>query len=408
LSAQFLGSLNDNLLKMVVALAAAGAAAAGSGSSYLSLTSAVFILPYILFSGYAGFVADRFDKRRVLIVAKALEIVIMVLALGALLSGRADVLISILFLTALQATFFSPAKYGILPEMLAVPDLCRANGYLEMSRYGAIILGTVAGGVMMATWQDQPGRIGLVLIGIAAVGTLVSKRIAVVPRSGAGTRFSFNPWRETGIGLRRLARDRALWPAVAGITYFESLGALVMLNMLLVGKAVMALDDVRIGMIAAFAGIGVGCGSWLAGRLSGGERELSLVPLGALGVGVMLLRLSAATGSYPQTVAALVLLGTFGGLFLVPLNAMLQRNAAPTEKGQLIATNNFLNMLGVLAASFVLWLLHDGLGLEPNQINLAAGTTTIVAAVLLLRVRPDIAAAMFKWARVPARRRKPG
>src|SRR5260221_2014133 len=237
--AEFLGTLNDNLLKMVVTLMAAAAAAAGGGSACLSLSSAVFILPYLLFSGYAGFVADCFDKRRVLVTAKTLEIVTMLLALGALFAGRGDLLIGVLFLTALQATFFGPAKYGILPEMLPAAKLCRANGYLEMSRYAAIILGAVAGGVMAHAWQGRLARIGLVLIAVAMVGALVARRIAHVPPSRSGAQFPLNPWRETGIGLRRLASDRALWPAVTGMTCFESLGALAMLNMLLVGKEVM-------------------------------------------------------------------------------------------------------------------------------------------------------------------------
>jgi acyl-[acyl-carrier-protein]-phospholipid O-acyltransferase/long-chain-fatty-acid--[acyl-carrier-protein] ligase len=140
---QFLGAFNDNLYKIVVAMLAVHVAtSAGGGSGHLSLVGAVFILPFFLFSGYAGHIADVSSKRTVLIVTKALEIVAMALGFVAFLSGRIDLMLGVLFLMALQSTFFSPAKYGILPEMFPDRDLSRANGLLEMTTFLAIILGT--------------------------------------------------------------------------------------------------------------------------------------------------------------------------------------------------------------------------------------------------------------------------
>ena len=142
---QFLGAFNDNLYKMIVSLLAVGAAIeVGSVGAYLSAASIVFILPYLLFSGYAGFIADRIDKRTVLIAGKVFEIAVMAMAFAALVIGRIEFLFATLFLMAVQSTFYSPAKYGILPETLPATLLSRANGVLEMSRYIAVILGTVA------------------------------------------------------------------------------------------------------------------------------------------------------------------------------------------------------------------------------------------------------------------------
>jgi acyl-[acyl-carrier-protein]-phospholipid O-acyltransferase/long-chain-fatty-acid--[acyl-carrier-protein] ligase len=395
LSTQFLGALNDNLLKMVVSLLAAGSVVKSGNSGYLSLTGVVFILPYILFSGYAGFVADKFDKRSVLIVGKLLEIVVMVLALWVFVSGYDSLLILVLFLAATQATFFSPAKYGILPEILVRADLSQANGYLEMSRYTAVIVGTALGGVMLATWQDRPGLIGAFLIFIACIGAAVSLRIARASRSNCDKAFRTNPWSEVAGGIRRLVADGALWPAVAGLTYFETLGALVMLSILLAGKEFMRIDDTHISLLAALAGVGVGIGALLAGRLSRGRVELGLVPLGALGMGVSLICLSVSTGSYTRMAALLVLLGAAGGLFFVPLNALLQQNAGLKEKGHLISTNNFLNMAGVLSASGALWVLHDLFGMTPCAIVFAGGLLTLAATTLLLWLRSELALAMF-------------
>ncbi len=383
-SAQCLGSFNDNLLKMVVSLLAAGMAAKTGSSGYLSLTSAVFILPYILFSGYAGFVADRFDKRRVLILGKVLEILLMALALVALVSGQSSFLLSVLFLIATQATFFSPAKYGILPELLREKDLPEANGYLEMSRYAAVILGTATGGAMLAMWHDRPAVIGTILITVACLGAAASLKIGAPQRSRSRKPFDPNPWSEIGKGIRRLLSDGDLWPAVAGLTYFETLGSLVLLCVLMMGKESMRTDDLHIGLLGACAGIGIALGAAAAGRLSRGAIKLSLITLGACGTGVMLICLSHAAESFERSGAALLGLGAFGGLFLVPLNSMLQRNAGRTEKGRVISTNNFLNMTGVLFSSGLLWLFHDLLRMAPEQIIFFTGLTALAITVWLL------------------------
>jgi acyl-[acyl-carrier-protein]-phospholipid O-acyltransferase/long-chain-fatty-acid--[acyl-carrier-protein] ligase len=374
LAAQILGAFNDNLFKMVVSLLAVSMAIGlgGGSGAYLSLTSAVFILPYLLFSGYAGHIADRFDKRSVLVFFKMLEIAIMALALAGLMSGSIGWMIVILFLMATQSAFFSPAKYGILPEILPATQLSRANGLLEFSRYIAVILGSVGGGLLLSLAGGRPVVVGMTLILIACVGALVSLRIGAVPRSGALKTFRINPWAEIITGVRRLVADRQLGPAVAGITFFEFLGALVMLDLLLLGKDVMALDDLSVSMLVAFAGLGIGIGSFAAGRLSGDCIALGLVPIGSAGVTAALVFLSYMPHSYGWTVVGVISVGAFGGLFLVPLNTLLQHASGPREKGHLIGTNNFLNMLGVLVSSGSLWLLRDVFSITPDRILLVA------------------------------------
>src|SRR5215471_221916 len=157
-AAHFLGAFNDNVYKMVISLLAVHAASsAAGGGSQPSLIGAVFVLPFFLFSGYAGYAADVYSKRSVLVLTKALEIVVKGLGWLALLSGHSALMLGVLFLLALQATFFSPAKYSILPELVADQELSHANGFLEMSGFLAIILGTSLGGIMFAAWKNQPG-----------------------------------------------------------------------------------------------------------------------------------------------------------------------------------------------------------------------------------------------------------
>ncbi len=395
---QFLGAFNDNLYKIVVAmLAVSVATSAGGGSSYLSLAGAVFILPFFLFSGYAGHVADVFSKRSVLVVTKVLEIVAMGLGFLAFLSGRIELMLGVLFLMALQSTFFSPAKYGILPEMLPDKDLSRGNGLVEMTTFVAIIFGTSIGSLMFAAWKDRLGLIGFVLIGIAVAGTLTSLGISRVPPSGSHKPFRLNPWAEIGKGLKRLHKEKILWLTVVGIAYFWFLGALLQMDIILLGKEVMRLNDFWTGILGTFLAIGIGIGSLAAGRLSGDKVELGLVPLGSIGMGGFSILLASSASSYAQTVIALTLLGFSGGLFIVPLNALLQQKSGREEKGRLIATANFLTTVGVLLASGLLWTLSDLLQLQADRIIFIFGLFTLAATAYILTILPDFLIRFTLW-----------
>ena len=395
---QFLGAFNDNVYKIIVSMLAVNLAAhQGGGSGYLSLVGAVFILPFFLFSGYAGHFADVLNKRTVLIATKSFEIVAMTLALFAFRSGRIEPMLGILFLMALQSTFFSPAKYGILPEMLPDKDLSRANGLLEMSTFLAIIMRTSGGSIMFAVWKDRLELIGLVLITIAVAGILVSRGISRVSPSGARKPFRLNPWGEVHQGIQRIYNQDILWPTVIGITYFWFLGALFQMTLILLGKEVMELDDLWVGILGTFLAIGIGVGSIIAGRLSGDKVELGVVPLGSIGMGLASILLFFSVQSYSQIATAIVLLGFAGGFFIVPLNALLQQKSGRQEKGRLIAASNFLNAGGILLASGVFWLFRDILRIQPDQIILVFGLFTLVATFYLLSILPDFFIRFTLW-----------
>ena len=395
---QFLGAFNDNFYKMVVSMyAIAAAGSPGSAAPYLSLIGALFILPFFLFSGYAGHLADVFSKRSVLVVTKTFEIFAMVFALLAFFSGRLELTFCIVFLMALQSTFFSPAKYGILPEMLPQRDLSRGNGLLEMSTFLAIILGTAIGSIVFGLWKHHLGLIGLVLILIAVVGTATSFGIPRVPPSGSTKPFRLNPWAEIGGGISRLYHDPQLWLTVMGITYFWFIGALMQMDILLFGKEILALDDLRNGLLVTFLAIGIGIGSIAAGRLSGDKVELGLVPLGSLTMALFSLMLYVGGSSYLSAIFSLILLGFAAGLFVVPLNAMLQQRSGKKEKGQLIATNNFINTVGILLASGVFWLLRQWMQIPPDQIVMLLGLLTVAATVYMLYALPEFVVRFVIW-----------
>jgi len=397
---QFLGAFNDNLFKIVVSLLAVRLAAnAGEAGFQLALVGGIFTLPFVLFSGYAGQLADVYSKRTVLVVTKSLEIVATGLGLVAFVIGHLELTYVVLFLFALQATFFSPAKYGILPEILPDSDLSRANGVLEMSTFAAIVLGTAFGSFMFDAWHDRLWIVGVIVVVIAVAGTATSFWIPEVAAAAPGRRVSANPWSEILSGLKRLAGERVLWLTVVGISYFWFLGALLQLVMVLFGKQVMGLDDRWVGVLQTFAAIGIAVGSIAAGRLSGDKVELGLAPIGSIGMGVFAILLSRAGHSFPLAAVNLALVGFFGGLFAVPLNALLQQRSGEQEKGRLMATNNVLNMVAILLASGALSLSSSPrvFGMSPEAIILTFGSLTLVCSVYILALVPEFLIRFSLW-----------
>jgi acyl-[acyl-carrier-protein]-phospholipid O-acyltransferase/long-chain-fatty-acid--[acyl-carrier-protein] ligase len=328
---QFLGAFNDNVYKMIVSIMAVRVAGAATGSRYLAMAGAVFVIPFLVFAGYAGQLADRFSKTRVLQVSKSFEIVAMLMGLAALMSGRIDLLLVVLFLLATQANFFSPAKYGILPEMISEANLSRANGLLELTTFIAIVIGTSFGSFLYEKWQAQPARMGLTLLAIAAIGTFASFYIRRVPAAGTKEAFHWNPFHEIIEGSRAMVKEPGQALCVLGITWFWFIGAVFQLALVLAGSEVFHVSETGVGLLVAALAAGIGAGSIAAGTLSGERIELGLVPVGAFFLGVFGI-LSGTTTNYNYALIWLAGLGFSAGLFAIPLNAWLQEAADAKKK----------------------------------------------------------------------------
>ncbi|HEY1216716.1 MAG TPA: MFS transporter, partial [Bryobacteraceae bacterium] len=389
---QFLNAFNDNVYKLAVSLLAVLVTTKGvSSGTYLSLAGFIFVAPFLLFSAYAGQLADRFEKRTVVIVTKAIEIAAMLLALFALMTDSIPWMLAVLFVTATQAAFFSPAKYGIVPELVEEKHLARANGLLEMSTFVAIILGTVVGTTLVAGWRGHPAYIGAFLIGIACLGTWTSLYIPHTPASLTDRAFSWNPLGDVAKGMRRLSKDSALLQSVIGTTFFWFLGALYQMVLLLFGHETLHCTEQQIGLLLASLAIGIGVGSMAAGRLSGDSVEPGLVPIGGFGMAVAGFVLAFFVHSVPMACICLAALGFMGGLFIVPLNAILQHHPAADEKGRVLATANVVNTIGIMSASGVVWLLHEALHLSAPVVMAVAAVLTTGAAALALQLVPKFA-----------------
>ena len=395
---QFLGALNDSVYKIVVTLLALTAAASnGGGSRELALVGAVFILPFFLFSGYAGHLADVHNKRTILIATKSLEVGSMLLAVLALYLGRFELMLLVLFLMALQSTLFSPAKYGVLPEMVADKDLSRANALIQMSTNLAIIAGAWVGGELLAVWRERTWLIGCLLTVVALIGFAASFGISKVPAPRSRKPFSLNPWSEIFEGFRYLRRDKPLWLTVLGISYFWMLGALLQLDIVLFARDLLQVTEEWSARLITFLGVGIALGSMAAGRLSGDKVELGLTPLGSIGMGFAGLWLASSGDSYTSAAVSMGFLGFAGGLFIVPLSSLLQQRSDPKERGRLIATNNFVNMFGVLLASGALYLLADVLAFSPDRIVGLFGWVTFAVTLYMLTLIPDFLIRFVLW-----------
>jgi acyl-[acyl-carrier-protein]-phospholipid O-acyltransferase/long-chain-fatty-acid--[acyl-carrier-protein] ligase len=394
---QFLGALNDNVYRFIVVFYInAHTPDQAQANLYNSLIAALFVIPYLVFSGYAGQLADNFSKRTVLIASKSIEVVAMVLALFAFVLGSVPLMLVIVFLMATHSAFFSPAKYSCLPELLPDQDLSRGNALIEMSTFVAIIVGTALGGYLFHRVGDQPILLGAIEIAIALVGTASSFGIGRTPKPATRRAFRWNPIADSVSAVLTVKKDRRLWLTTLGNTWFWFLGALVQITLPLFGKEVLHVDEVHTAWLWAAVAIGIGIGSVVAGRLSGHKVELGLVPIGSVGIGIASLFVVTAHTFIGATICFSIL-GFFAGFFSVPLNAMLQQKASAETRGRVIAANNVLNFLGILAAAGVNAGLGSVLHLDPDEIVFVSGLATFVVTAYLFILLPDFLIRFTLW-----------
>ena len=401
LASQFLGALNDNIYRWSITFFALDLArqpgAAWDADVLVATIGAALMAPYLIFSNYAGQLADQYSKRSVLIATKSLEIVAMTAALGAFYVGNITAMIVVLFFMGAQSALYSPAKYGSLPELLPDKDLSRGNALVEMSTFLAIIIGGVVGGSIYEAFHDNLPMIGVIVLAISVIGTLCSFGIGRTPPGRKHRKFSWNPVGDVALGLRELYANRRLWLTVLGISYFWFVGALVQQLIPLLGDEVLKTEPTETQLLGAVIAIGIAIGSLAAGRLSGHKVELGLVPIGAVGMGLGSFVLAGVEQSYAAAAICLAILGFFGGMYSVPLNAMLQQKADEAKRGRFIAANNVMNTLGILLASGFLAVSGGLLDLSPSVNVALAGVTALAVIAYLLILLPDFLIRFCLW-----------
>ena len=393
---QFLGAFNDNLFKQLILLLSVVAVAGSENTENVDLQGMAMIIfscPFLLFSGFAGYLSDRYSKRHIVVLSKVAEIVVMLLGLFAFASYGSTGLVGtlcVLFLMGTQSAFFGPSKYGILPETLRRGDLSKANGIILMTTFIAIILGTAAAGELKhnITEVDQLWVISGVCVLIAIAGTLTSLAICRIPPAKPTLVFEPVSLAIPVDTVKVLLADRPMLLALFASCMFWLVGGMVHMSVNALGiRQLQLVDDVTSRMVSCMAiGITVGClvaGSWSRGRFAS-----RIVRMGLWGIFLCLLVLALPGGQYGHllgfwgTVVVLILLGFFAGMFAVPLQVFLQTRSPEDQKGRMIATMNVANWIAILLSG----VLYEIFGAVQNQMDWSPNTTFAFTAVLLAPV----------------------
>ncbi|MGA9451000.1 MAG: MFS transporter, partial [Verrucomicrobiia bacterium] len=395
---QFQGAFSDNVLKWLVVFMILGMNVSTAELHRVGeLVTALFSLPFILFSMAGGFFADRFSKRTISVSVKIFEMGVMLLALAGFWWNQIPLLLGCVFLMGVHSSFFGPSKYGLLPELLPEKKLSWGNGLLELGTFMAIILGTVAAARMSKHFHGQPAWSGIILIALAVIGFFTCLGITRVPAADPGRKFHANFLSDLYAQLRLVRRDRPLTLAFLGNSYFFFLGQLLQLNVFFYGAEILRLDQIGIGQLSIALALGIGLGSVAAGYLSGGKIEYGLVPLGAFGMSLVSIWLSVPGLSVNAALVRLSLLGFTGGFFIVPIAALLQHRPDPAKKGEVLAAANLLSFVGIFLASGAYYLLADVAGLSPREVFLFGGVLTLAGAIYVLFLLPDALLRFLLW-----------
>jgi acyl-[acyl-carrier-protein]-phospholipid O-acyltransferase/long-chain-fatty-acid--[acyl-carrier-protein] ligase len=386
---QSLGVFNDNIFKLLVILFLIGIQGKQHATNVGALAGALFVVPFLLFSAYAGMLADRFSKRDIIVAAKLAEVAVMGAACLVFLFESIFAAYAVLFLMATQSAFFGPSKYGIVPELVRPEQLSRANGILKALTYLAVVLGTACGLLLRQVVGDHYARTGLVCVAIAAVGLSTSLPIRKTPAAGSRQRASILFVRDIWRTLCSIRRDRELLLTVIASAYFLLLGAFIYINVIPYGIEHLGLEEQQSGYLYVGAAIGIGVGALLAGKLSGRNIEFGVVPLGALGFTLASLGLGLTTGGLYTVYALMFLSGASAGLFIVPTSAFIQFRSPTTRRGEILAAAGFLGWTGVLLASGIIYVLSSLMGMSPAQVFIALGVLTLALTVATVILLPD-------------------
>ena len=398
LVAQFLGAFNDNVWKLVVALLAVksidiGESAGDFGPEFESAAQIqiiipfiVFTLPLMLFSLPAAIIADRLSKRTVIIAMKAVEIVLMATGTIILLSNRSEgpLLLLILGLMGAQSAFFSPAKYGILPEILPHERLSAGNGVLELWTFLAIITGTAMGGILLEVLSVHRWAIGILLTTLALFGFIYSLSVPRVPRArseGSIPDTVRSAW-------NAIQSDRVLRLSVLGLILFWFILNLLGQNILAYANLVLELSDIKTAAILTAFAIGIGGGSVLAGKLSASKVEYGLPPLGSIGLFLTIALLGCIKPQFLGTFVLIALSGVASGLIIVPLHALVQWRSPKDRRGAVIALSNFFVFGGMLAGSVVLLGLYIA-GIKSPEVFVVTSLILLGCTIWAIRLLPD-------------------
>jgi acyl-[acyl-carrier-protein]-phospholipid O-acyltransferase/long-chain-fatty-acid--[acyl-carrier-protein] ligase len=399
---QFQESFSDNAYRwIVVAIVAKQAMSDSSAESsawFMNILAGVlFAAPFVLFSPAGGYLADRYSKRSVILGTKFAEIVVMAVAMAGLALNNLPVMLVALFLRGIQSSCYSPSKFGMLPEILPEDRLSWGNGVIELGSFAAIISGTVAGHSLYSRFEGRLEYVGAILFAVTLIGVAISFTLPRVRAAGSTKQLHINPLAGLFEEWKAIRRDRTLFLAVLGSTYFFTLAALLQNTVEYYGTLQLKVTPDEVGYLQGAIGIGIGLGSFAAGYLSGGKIEYGLVPLGAAGMAAISLLLSQDGLSFATVAVFLGLLGFSAGFFAVPVMAIIQHRPDAQSKGGIIAASNQLAFIGIGFAFILHGVLTGPMQLSNSSVFLIGGLMTFGATIYAVTLMPDSVLRLIVW-----------
>lgn len=413
---QFLGALNDNVFKqaLVILLTYSTARYTTMSTDILqNLAQALFVLPFFLFSATAGQLADKYEKSRLISITVAIELACMALGAAGFFLHSLPLLFAALFLGGVQSALFGPVKYAILPQHLKETELVGGNGMVEMGTSVAILVGMMLGGWLVAQEGWGVAAAAFVTMGISATGFLLSRLIPLAPAAAPELKFNWNPFTETWRNFQFMRGNRTVFLSVLGISWFWFYGSIFITQFPNLSKDILSGQESVVTLLLIVFSIGIGIGSLLCERLSGRKVEIGLVPFGSIGLTLFGIDLYFALAAHlqhePMALAAFVrdaghwriladlfLIGLFGGFYIVPLYALIQIRSEPSHRSRIIAGNNILNALFMVAAAGIaIGLFTTGVSIP--QLLLVTALMNAVVALYIYRLVPEFLMRFVVW-----------
>jgi 1-acyl-sn-glycerol-3-phosphate acyltransferase len=412
---QFSGAANDNLFKFAFTvmvtyqLSISWLPPAMAGLAI----GALFILPFLLFSATSGQLTDKYDKTAMIRFVKNLEVAIMLLAAYGFIADNVLVLLGCTFLMGLHSTLFGPVKFAYLPQVLSERELTGGNGMVEMGTFVAILLGNIAGGLLVAIPDTGHRDVAIACVVLALIGRVVAGSIPAAPATDPGLKINWNPVTETWNNLKLAHGNLVVFRSLLGISWMWFFGAVFLSQFPSLAKEVLHGNEQVASLLLVVFSIGIGTGSLLCEVLSRRHVEIGLVPLGAIGMSVFAIDLYFASHQLPasevmglaaflarpahwRVMADLALLSLFAGLYSVPMYALIQLRSQPTHRARIIAANNILNALFMIGSSVIAGALLKASFSIP-QIFLFTGLANAVVAFYIFMLVPEYLLRFVAW-----------
>ena len=415
--AQFLGAGNDNLFKFAFTVMVTFGTAHASGLApalVVQLIAALFILPFLLFSATSGQLADKFDKATLIRFVKSLEIAIMLIALYGFTSKNIPALLGCTFLLGVHSTLFGPVKYAYLPQHLSERELTGGNGMVEMGTFVAILLGNVVGGLLIALPEVGPSYVAWSCLGVAVLGRVSAQFVPSAPATDAALKINWNPFTETVRNLKLAHESVVVFRSLLGISWMWFFGAVFLTQFPAFAKDVLGGNEQVASLLLVVFSIGIAIGSLLCETLSRRHVEIGLVPFGAFGMSVFSIDLYFASRglAHPDTaltlaqfvalgqnwrvMADLALLALFAGLYSVPMYALIQMRSQSSHRSRIIAANNILNALFMIASAGMAAVLLKT-GVTVPQLFLITGVLNLLVAGYIFLLVPEYLLRFIAW-----------